>query len=136
VEFRWSGRIYRVQAVLTHHRIHTFPAAPPPDAVRPELPRPRPAEPEDEIVDELSARRAARSQPPAETGPFAEAGLDAAEPEPPREPLWHDQEVWRVRANPAGVPPGTLIPGVFDLRFDWAVGRWTVTRIDTLEEQQ
>jgi hypothetical protein len=40
------------------------------------------------------------------------------------------QEVWRVRA--VAVP--TWIPGVFELRFDWGAGRWTVSRIDTLED--
>lgn len=40
-------------------------------------------------------------------------------------------EVWRVRA--VAVPAGP--PGVFELRFDWGVGRWSVTRIDSLEEQ-
>jgi hypothetical protein len=45
---------------------------------------------------------------------------------------WHDQEVWRVRALRVGPPQP--VPGVFDLRFDWVVGRWTVIRIDIQEE--
>jgi len=39
--------------------------------------------------------------------------------------------VWRVRAAAGRSAP----PGVFDLRFDWSAGRWTVTRIDMLEEK-
>lgn len=40
-------------------------------------------------------------------------------------------EVWRVRARTGRHG----YPGVYDLRFDWAVGRWTVTHIP-MEEQQ
>ncbi|HEV2086983.1 MAG TPA: DUF6504 family protein [Cryptosporangiaceae bacterium] len=40
-----------------------------------------------------------------------------------------DHEVWRVQAAIGR----TGRPGVFDLRFDWNDGRWTVIRIDTLE---
>jgi hypothetical protein len=36
-----------------------------------------------------------------------------------------NDEVWRVRAS-AGRHG---YQGVFDLRFDWTAGRWTVTRI-------
>jgi hypothetical protein len=42
-----------------------------------------------------------------------------------------NDEIWRVRAS-AG---RHRQPGVFDLRFDWTAGRWTVTHITTLEEQ-
>lgn len=35
------------------------------------------------------------------------------------------EEVWRVKAS-AG---RHSYPGVFDLRFDWTAGRWTVVRI-------
>jgi hypothetical protein len=38
-------------------------------------------------------------------------------------------EVWRVRAS-AGRHG---YRGVFDLRFDWTAGRWTVTHISMLE---
>jgi hypothetical protein len=38
-------------------------------------------------------------------------------------------EVWRVRAS-AGRHG---YRGVFDLRFDWAAGRWTVTHIPMME---
>ena len=131
VEFRWNGQLHRVRAVLTHHRIRNLPATPPAGAVRPDLPRSRVV---DEVVDELSARRAARAGydevDPDEVDPDE---VDAAEPAAPGTP-WHHQEVWRVRAGPVFTTT-PIVPGVFDLRFDWAVGRWTVTRIDISEEE-
>lgn len=42
---------------------------------------------------------------------------------------WVNEETWRVRA----LAREGGYPGVFDLRFDWTVGRWSVTRISTLE---
>jgi hypothetical protein len=42
-----------------------------------------------------------------------------------------NDEVWRVRAS-AGRHGH---PGVFDLRFDWTAGRWTVTQIPMEGEQ-
>jgi hypothetical protein len=44
-------------------------------------------------------------------------------------PVAESGEVWRVRAS-AGRHG---YRGVFDLRFDWTAGRWTVTRISMLE---
>jgi hypothetical protein len=41
------------------------------------------------------------------------------------------EEVWRVKAS-AG---RHNYPGVFDLRFDWTAGRWTVIRVMTEGEQ-
>ncbi len=57
------------------------------------------------------------------------AGVGSREPDP-GQGTGPDHEIWRVRAaiGRAGRP------GVFDLRFDWTDGRWTVIRIDTLEE--
>ncbi|WP_035857079.1 hypothetical protein [Cryptosporangium arvum] len=128
VEFHWNGQIHRVRVVLTHHRIRHSPR--PGSSTRPDLP------PSPPVVDELEARRASRA---------AELSEPAATSPP-------DEEVWRVSASPSfagGVPPaGTseadksssrpapVLAGVFDLSFDWAVGRWTVTRIDILEEEQ
>jgi hypothetical protein len=43
-----------------------------------------------------------------------------------------NDEVWRVRAS-AGRHG---YRGVFDLRFDWTAGRWTVIRITTMEGEQ
>jgi len=40
-------------------------------------------------------------------------------------------EVWRVKASPRR----HSYPGIFDLRFDWTAGRWTVTRVTEEEEQ-
>jgi len=42
-----------------------------------------------------------------------------------------NDEVWRVRASIGRHG----YPGVFDLRFDWTAGRWTVTRI-TMEGEE
>lgn len=36
-----------------------------------------------------------------------------------------NDEVWRVRASHRRHG----YPGVFELRFDWTAGRWTVTRV-------
>jgi hypothetical protein len=141
VEFRWNGELHQVRAVLSHHRIRSSPSARPPSArppgaVRPVLPAPRESEEaaEIEIVDELSARRVARRGPEPEMSdpsPTESPGQSAADLR------WHDQEVWRVRAGPLATGhSAAVIPGVFDLRFDWAVGRWTVSRIDILEEEQ
>ncbi|GAA0220305.1 DUF6504 family protein [Cryptosporangium japonicum] len=111
VEFRWNGQIHRVRVVLTHHRYrHSLR---PDSSTRPDLP------PSPPVVDELEARRAARAAEPPEP---AVAG-------PP------DEEVWRVSASPSALLPVPALAGVFDLSFDWAVGRWTVTRIDILEEE-
>ncbi len=41
------------------------------------------------------------------------------------------EEVWRVKASSGR----HSYPGVFDLRFDWTTGRWTVTRVTTEGEQ-
>lgn len=35
-----------------------------------------------------------------------------------------EQEVWRVEAS---IGPGTT--GVYDVRFDWSSGRWSLTRV-------
>ena len=147
VEFRWNGQIHRVRVVLTHHRIRHSPRTGP--SARPDLP------PSPPVVDELEARRAARAAPePQETQPS-----ELSEP-PPEATGPPDEEVWRVRASPSALnsfrptsadgvqpagrreveksspQPAPALAGVFDLRFDWAVGRWTVTRIDILEEEQ
>lgn len=119
VEFRWNGQIHRVRVVLTHHRIRHSPPA---GSSTRSGPHPSPPA----VVDELGARRAAR------------AAHDPPEPLP--EPLPGavgppDEEVWRVRASPSALRPAPALTGVFDLRFDWAVGRWSVTRIDILEEE-
>jgi hypothetical protein len=136
VEFRWNDQLHQVRAVLSHHRIRSSPSTRPTGAVRPVLPDLRESEEaaEIEVVDELSARRAARRAAGPETSdPSAAESLDQAA----TGTRWHDQEVWRVRAGPlATSSSAAVIPGVFDLRFDWAVGRWTVTRIDILEEEQ
>lgn len=136
VEFRWNGQLHRVRSVLTHHRIRSYPATPSAGSVRPDLPHPSDADAVIEVIDELSARRAARA-----------GRIEADEVEPsefsfadgpgrlPRGAPWHHEEVWRVHASPAATSPTSVVPGVFDLHFDWAVGRWTVTRIDTLEEE-
>ncbi|TQS41717.1 DUF6504 family protein [Cryptosporangium phraense] len=116
VEFRWNGQIHRVREVLTHHRIRHSPR--PGSSTRPDLP-PSPA-----VVDELEARRAARSAEPTELPTDLTASM-----RPP------DEEVWRVRASPSALLPAPALAGVFDLSFDWAVGHWTVTRIDILEEE-
>ncbi len=42
------------------------------------------------------------------------------------------EEVWRVKAS-AGRHG---FPGIFDLRFDWTAGRWTVIRVATTEREQ
>ncbi|SHM34889.1 DUF6504 family protein [Cryptosporangium aurantiacum] len=119
VEFRWNGQIHRVREVLTHHRIRNSPRSAP--STRPDLP-PSPA-----VVDELEARRAARAAGPV--GPVEPVAEPPAATRPP------DEEIWRVRASPSALQPAPALAGVFDLRFDWAVGRWTVTRIDILEEE-
>ncbi|MFG1923729.1 hypothetical protein [Cryptosporangium sp. NPDC048952] len=139
MEFRWNGQIHRVRVVLTHHRIRNSPR--PGSSTRPDLP------PSPPVLDELEARRAARAAEPSELPDSPAAG-------PP------DEEIWRVTASssasnsfrpssadgvqPAGIAeveksspqPAPALAGVFDLRFDWVVGRWTVTRIDILEEEQ
>ena len=121
VEFRWNGQIHRVRAVLTHHRIRNSPRSGP--STRPDPPLP----PSPPVVDELEARRAARA---AEAEESAEPPPDpSAASRPP------DEEVWRVRASPSALQPAPALAGLFDLRFDWTVGRWTVTRIDILEEE-
>ncbi|MFI5957183.1 DUF6504 family protein [Cryptosporangium sp. NPDC051539] len=116
VEFRWNGQIHRVREVLIHHRIRYSSGSG--SSVRPETP------PSPPVVDELEARRAARAaEPPSE---LSEPPPDATRPP--------DHEVWRVRASPSALQPAPALAGVFDLRFDWTVGRWSVTRIDILEE--
>jgi hypothetical protein len=133
VEFRWNGQLHQVRAVLSHQRIrHSSYSKPPADAVRPVLPSPREREEaaEIEVVDELSARRARRIGGPETSGA---SPTDASAP--PTSGGHYDQEIWRVRASQVAAPPPALIPGVFDLRFDWAVGRWNVTRIDIEEKQ-
>ena len=39
-----------------------------------------------------------------------------------------DREFWRVEARPAGVRTPE-VGGVYDLRFDWSAGTWSVTRV-------
>ncbi|GAA3389971.1 DUF6504 family protein [Cryptosporangium minutisporangium] len=122
VEFRWNGQIHRVREVLTHHRIrHSSRSAP--SSTRPDLPPPSPP-----VVDELEARRLARAADPEDP-----TELSTPPPAASRPP---DEEVWRVLASPSALQPAPALAGVFDLRFDWTVGRWTVTRIDILEEEE
>jgi len=43
-----------------------------------------------------------------------------------------EREFWRVEAHPAGAPtgaPGDTVTGVYDLRFDWSTGTWSVIRV-------
>jgi hypothetical protein len=41
------------------------------------------------------------------------------------QPAGDDREVWRVEASPGRVHGS----GVYDLRFDWATGRWALDRV-------
>ncbi len=40
-------------------------------------------------------------------------------------PVDPEQEVWRVEASPGRASSS----GVYDLRFDWASGRWALSRV-------
>ena len=54
-----------------------------------------------------------------ETGRWWDASLETPGPDD------GECELWRVEAG-AGAAAGT---GVYDLRFDWASGRWTIARV-------
>lgn len=110
-EFLWRGQLHRVRTVLDHRRT-------------------RPVPPEDsDSSEEAPGSRASRAGGAGSPDPGSDRDQDSRDQDSRGQAPGPGYEIWRVRAaiGRAGRP------GVFDLRFDWNDGRWTVIRIDTLE---